>query len=308
MGYWLENDSVAQEIKPIDMLPKLTATAVEYVCNHKGSDSPFFLYVPWNSPHSPVVPSKQWQGKSGLNTHADFVMQTDDAFGQVINALKETGQFDNTLIICSSDNGTSAPTSHMDQLIKKGHYPSGLLRGSKSDIWDGGHRVPFIISWANVIKQPRQSNALIGLTDIMATLAEIVDYKLPNDAAEDSISFLDVMNGAETSKRTDVIHHSIEGHFAVRQADWKLIRCPGSGGWSKPTTKDAVKQLNEGSSTVQLYNMATDVGEQTNLASSNPDKVTKLTRLLKQQIDNGRSTLGPTLKNDVPIVIDKWKK
>ena len=243
MGYWIENDVVAQNIEPIDMLPRLTETAVEYVRNHEKGDKPFFLYVPWNSPHSPVVPSKQWQNKSGLNAHADFVMQTDDAFGQVIKALKETGQFDNTLIICSSDNGTSAPTSNMAQLIEKGHYSNGPLRGSKSDIWDGGHRVPFIVSWPKVIKQPRQTDTLICLTDVMATVAEIVEFKLPNDAAEDSISFLNVLKGADKSSRTDVIHHSIEGEFAIRQGNWKLICCPGSGGWTSPKTKQALKEL-----------------------------------------------------------------
>ena len=152
MSLWIDNDKVTEKIKPVEMLPKLTAKAVEFIHARKDkADEPFFLYVPWNSPHSPVVPSEEWQGKSGLNAHADFVMQTDDAFGQVVTALKETGLYDNTLIICSADNGTSANTSNKSKLEAMGHFPSGDLRGSKADLWDGGHRVPFIATWKGTV-------------------------------------------------------------------------------------------------------------------------------------------------------------
>ena len=184
MDLWIEDDKVASRLTAKEMLPKLTAAAVDYVRSHKDSNKPFFLYVPWNSPHSPVAPSDEWAGKSKLNAHADFVMQTDHSFGQVIDALKETGQFENTLIICSSDNGTSAPTSKMANLKAKGHYSSGDLRGSKADIWDGGHRVPFIVSWPDVIKKPGRTSALVCLTDLVATVADIVGESLPPTAAE----------------------------------------------------------------------------------------------------------------------------
>ncbi|MHC4911500.1 MAG: sulfatase-like hydrolase/transferase, partial [Planctomycetota bacterium] len=229
MNIWIDNDIVTEHIDPIEMLPKLTAGVVDYIKGRRGKE-PFFLYVPWNSPHNPVVPSAEWQGKSALNAHADFVMQTDDSYGQVIEALRDNGMLDNTLVICSSDNGTSAPSSKKKNLEEMGHFPSGDLRGSKADIWDGGHRVPFIAHWPKVIKPGICSDKLVCLTDVMATAAEITGFKLPPNAAEDSISFLPALKGAENHARTSVIHHSSSGYFAIRQDNYKLLMCPGSRG------------------------------------------------------------------------------
>ena len=306
MNIWIDDDKVTEHIEPIEMLPKLTAGAVDYIKDRKGKGQ-FFLYVPWNSPHSPVVPSAKWQGKSGLNAHADFVMQTDDSYGQVIKALRDNGMGDNTLVICSSDNGTSAPTSKLKDLEEMGHFPSGDLRGSKADIWDGGHRVPFIAHWPKVIKAGSYSDKLVCLTDVMATAAEITDYKLPPNAAEDSISFLPVLKGAGKHARTDVIHHSVSGYFAIRQGKYKLLLCPGSGGWTKPKPNAKLwkKLEEEGEPTVQLYDMTKDIGEQKNLASSMPEKVKSMITLLKKQVSEGRTTPGAKQTNDAPITIDK---
>jgi len=307
MNLWIDNDKVIAHIDPIEMLPKLTAAAVDYINGQKGNKEPFFLYVPWNSPHSPVVPSAEWQGKSGLNAHADFVMQTDDSYGQVIKALRDNNMLDNTLVICSSDNGTSAPTSKKADLERKGHFPSGDLRGSKADIWDGGHRVPFIAHWPKVVTAGTTSDKLVCLTDVMATAAEIVGFKLPADAGEDSISFLPVLKGADSHARDSVIHHSVSGHFAIRQGKYKLLMCPGSGGWTKPKPNAALwKQIEkQGEPTVQLYDMSKDIGEQKNLAASMPGKVKSMQALLKKQVDDGRTTPGPKQANDAPVMIDK---
>ena len=307
INVWVDNDKVTEYIEPIEMLGKLTAGAVDYINKRKGKKEPFFLYVPWNSPHAPVVPSAKWQGKSGLNAHADFVMQTDDSYGRVIKALRDNGMLNNTLVICSSDNGTSAPTSKKEKLEEMGHFPSGDLRGSKADIWDGGHRVPFIVHWPKIIKAGSYSDKLICLTDVIATVAEITDYKLPPNAAEDSISFLPVLKGAKSHVRTSVIHHSISGYFAIRQGKYKLLMCPGSGGWTKPkpTAKLWKKLEAEGKPTVQLYDITKDIGEQKNLAAGMPKKVESMRALLKKQVEDGRTTPGPKQSNDVPITIDK---
>ena len=137
MNLWIDNDIITRQMKHVDMLPDLTAKAVEYIASRKGKEEPFFLYVPWNSPHSPVVPNAKWKGKSGINDH-DFVMQTDDSCGQILKALKANGFADNTIVIFSCDNGTSPQTSGMPELTKAGHNPSGKLRGMKADFWDGG--------------------------------------------------------------------------------------------------------------------------------------------------------------------------
>lgn len=304
---WIDHDEVTENISSVDMLPRLTEAAVNFVHQQAKADRPFFLYVPWSSPHSPVVPTQKWKGKSGLNEHADFVMQTDDSFGQVVDALRESGQLENTLIICSSDNGTSAPTSKMDQLKQKGHFPSGELRGSKADIWDGGHRVPFLVSWPQVVPAGSRTDALVCLTDVIATIADIVDETLPEGAAEDSVSFLPVLRQPSHAGRDSVVHHSVSGYFAIRQGDWKLSLCPGSGGWThpKPTQKNYKKQTEAGKPLVQLINLKTDRGEAENRASQDPKKVRELRRLLQQQVDRGRSTPGPSTNNDAKITIDK---
>lgn len=306
MNLLVENDKVVEHINPIDMLPKLTARAVQFIQSRKGKKQPFFLYIPWNSPHGPVVPSEQWQGKSGINKHADFCMQTDDSAGQVMDALKANGLLENTIIIASSDNGTSPGTSGLTELTKAGHSPSADLRGYKADVWDGGHRVPFLVSWPGHVQAGSSTDQLITLNDVMATLAEITGVKLSPDAAVDSISFLQPLQG-KPGLRNNAIHHSVSGHFAIRAGNWKLIMCPGSGGWAhpKPTLENWEKAKKSNPTMVQLYNMETDKGEQNNLANKKPEVVKELRTLLEKQIKAGRSTAGPEQKNDGPIVIVK---
>ena len=308
MNLWIDNDKITEDITPVEMLSKLAESAVAYINGRKGK-GPFFLYVPWNSPHSPVTPSKEWAGKSGLNAHADFVMQTDDAYGQVVDALRANGMLDNTLVICSADNGTSHSTSKKSDLEEMGHFPSADLRGSKADIWEGGHRVPFIAQWPKVIKPGTRSNALICLTDILATAAEVAEIDLAADAGVDSVSFLPALRG-EAHSRDAVIHHSISGYFAIRQGNYKLALCPASGGWGNPRPSAAAwaKVKDAGQPLVQLYDMSKDLSEQNNLAASMPEKVDALRALLQKQVDAGRSTPGPTQKNDAAITIDKAPK
>jgi len=237
-------------------------------------------------------------------------MQTDNSYGKVFKALRANGMLENTLIICSSDNGTSPYASKQSELEKMGHFPSGDLRGSKADIWDGGHRVPFIVHWPKIVKPDTRSDKLTCLGDVMATTAEIVGYKLPENAGEDSISFLPVLKGVKKYARKTVIHHSIPGYFAIRQENYKLIMCPGSGGWTKPRTNDRLwkKLEKQEKPTVQLYDMSKDIGEQKNLAAQMPEKVKELKKLLEKQVEDGRTTPGSKQKNDTEIDIEKRPK
>ncbi len=306
---WIEDTKVTRHIEPVEMLPELATAAVDYI-EQRDKSAPFFLYVPWSSPHSPVVPSPQWQGRSGLNEHADFVMQTDDCFGQVVDALRRTGHLANTLIICSSDNGTSAPTSKMAELEKMGHFPSETLRGSKADIWDGGHRVPFIATWPNRIQAGQRCADLVCFTDVLATLADIVGLPLPHDAAEDSFSFKNSLLGIDGENRESVVHHSVSGYFAYRKGPWKLCLCAGSGGWTapKPSAKNW-KALGEDSSQwVQLYDMHSDRSEQRNVAAEHPDLVASLLKQLESDINMGGTRPGVSTSNDSPIVVQKRPK
>ena len=298
----IEDDEVIAHDPPINMLPRLTRESVKYVESRKGKKEPFFLYVPLGSPHTPILPSSKWQGKSGLGKYGDFVMETDNVVGEIEKALKRVGQVENTLFIFSSDNGCSKAAG-IGNLARQGHKVSAHLRGSKADLWDGGHRIPFIVKWPGKVKPGSESDQLICLTDFFATVSEIVGAKLPDGSCEDSVSFLPALSGKTiVSTRNGVIHHSISGHFAYRQGPWKLLLAKASGGWSSPNEKKA----KPGSPPAQLYDMEADVGERKNLYREKPDVAKKLLALLEEDVNRGRSTKGSASKNDVEKIV-LWK-
>jgi arylsulfatase A len=290
-----EQDRVTRIVEPVEMLPLLARRARQYLEERARGGRPFFLYLPLNSPHTPIVPSKAWQGRSGLGDYADFVMETDAAIGEVLATLDQTGLAGNTLVIATSDNGCS-PAAGIPRLEAAGHFPSAHLRGYKADIWDGGHRVPFFARWPDHIKPGSVSTQLTCHTDLFATAAEILGVPLPPDAGVDSVSLLPALLGRPNPvARTTVVHHSIKGRFAVREGEWKLANCPGSGGWGKPGDPEAKKL---GLPERQLYDLRADPGETKNLADQHPEIVARLTQLLERQIAEGRSTPGPRQAND----------
>ena len=296
-----ENDLVTAMVKPADMLPRLTRRAVDYITARAQTRQPFFLYLALNSPHTPIVPSQAWLGKSGLGDYADFVMETDWAVGEVLAALDHAAAGSNTLAIFTSDNGCS-PAAKVGELERKGHFPSAQFRGYKADIWDGGHRVPFLVRWPGRVPAGARNGAVICLTDFMATAAELVGARLPANASEDSFSFLPELLGAGNTRRDAIVHHSIQGRFAIRQGSWKLALCPGSGGWGSPKDGEAKKQKLPD---VQLYDLSNDSGEKQNLQSTHPEVVRQLTALLGKVVADGRSTPGPPQRNDAPVDIRK---
>jgi arylsulfatase A len=229
------------------VLRDLTNRTIDYLRRRAASarsGEPFFVYLPLASPHTPIVPTSPWRGRSGLNPYADFVMETDDAIGRILAALDQLELTANTLVIVTSDNGCS-PQADYPALLAKGHDPSGGWRGHKADIFEGGHRVPFIARWPARTPAGIVSNRTIGLFDLFATCAELLAFPVPRDAGEDSVSFLATLTGAhDQSPREAIVHHSINGSFAIRQGDWKLALCADSGGWSDPKPNSpAAKQL-----------------------------------------------------------------
>lgn len=294
----------APQFDAANVLPDLTRKATEYISQRAAeakAGKPFFLYLPFASPHTPVLPTQEWLGRSGLNPYADFVMQQDACLGELLKSLKEHELADNTLIVFTSDNGCS-PEAKFDELHAKGHHPSSVFRGHKADIYEGGHRVPFIVRWPGHVKPDSRSDQLVCLVDFMATAAEIIGLKLPDDAAEDSISFVPALTAKKNSSaRQAIVHHSINGSFAIREGHWKLALCPGSGGWSNPRPGQGDRNLPRD----QLFDLSADIGEQTNLADKHPDTVTRLTALLTDYVKNGRSTPGAQQANTVPIQIRK---
>lgn len=299
----IEDDRVIEHDEEVNMLPRLTRKAVEYIASRAQlKDKPFFLYLPLGSPHTPIVPAAEWKGKSGLGDYGDFVMQTDNVIGEVSAALAKHGLADNTLVIFTSDNGCSKAAG-IASLAKQGHMVSAHMRGSKADIWDGGHRIPFIVRWPGKVQPGSTSDQLICLTDLFATTSEILSANVPQQTCEDSVSFLPALSGQKiVSSRAGVIHHSISGHFAYRYENWKLILARGSGGWSSPKENEVAA----GALKAQLYDMQADPGETENLYDSKPEVAAKLLALLRQDVNNGRSTKGASSKNDVSNVV-LWK-
>ena len=299
----IENDKIILHEDEMNMLPRLTDKSVEYINQQaKNKDGkPFFLYVPLGSPHTPILPTKEWQGKSGLGKYGDFVMQTDATVGAIIKALKDNGLSENTLVIFSSDNGASK-AANIKGLAKQGHIVSAGYRGSKSDLWDGGHRIPFIVKWPNKVEPGSISNELICLTDVFATVADITKKDMPSKSGEDSVSFLDALKGKKVnSTRAGIIHHSIDGYFGYRLGKWKLLLAKGSGGWSSPKETESAEMP-----IAQLYNLETDPAETQNLYSTHPEIAEKLLKQLKLDIETGRSTKGEFSENDIDNII-LWK-
>lgn len=287
------------DFEVIDVLDELAVKSVEFI-NGQDGDQPFFAYLSLPSPHTPIVPTPEWQGKSGLGAYGDFMMQTDAFVGQIMKALDDKGLSENTLLIVTSDNGFSEVQGGADVLEEQGHFPSAQYRGYKSDLWEGGHRVPFIVKWPGKVKAGSSSDALVCLTDFMATCAELAHAELPDNAGEDSVSFLPALRGEEIETiRKGIIHHSIKGHFAYREGKWKLLLSKTSGGFrvNKPA-KNAPRG--------QLYDLEVDPGETNNLFEANPEVVERLLAQLEEDVANGRSNDGLKVANDVKQ-IQIWK-
>lgn len=288
------------DFEPETCLVNLREHAIDFLNDPQRKQQPFFLYLPLTAPHTPILPSAEFQGKSGLSPYGDFVLMVDDIVGHIRTTLKEKGLDENTIVIFTTDNGC-APYADMKGMEKKGHYPSYIYRGAKSDIYDGGHRLPLIISWGKR-HQGVINNELVCLADFYATFAQMCHTKIANNVAEDSYSIWPILKGNGHSKRDYIVHHSGEGFFSIRNDRWKLIFWGGSGGWCFPSLpKDAeyIATL----PAMQLYDMKNDPSETQNVVEQHPDIVKKLTDEMKRYIVNGRSTKGAKQSNDS---MDNW--
>ena len=294
---WYRKGPVGSDFVIDEVLPHLFQKSISHIKGKAPAakqGKPFFLYLPLPAPHTPIVPVPPFKDASGMNPYADFVMQVDHHMGELFASLKEAGIDDNTIVIFTSDNGCS-PEANFDVLEKFGHDPSGGYRGHKADIYEGGHRVPFVVRWPGKIKGGQKTNALVCLTDIYSTLRELTGQPKEDQGGEDSFSLMSVFEGATESERKSLVSHSISGHFSIREGDWKLCLCGGSGGWSSPTEEEAAKQ---GLPSMQLFNLKTDREEKTNLVAEYPEKVESLLGLLGQQVADGRCTPGKPVSND----------
>lgn len=298
-GFWRKG-LTAPDFDHTMVLPDLTDQSISYIERQAETDQPFFLYFALPAPHTPILPTTEFIGSSNANLYGDFVLQVDDVVGQIVDSLESKNILEKTLIIFTSDNGAS-PRSDFEELAQAGHDPSYIYRGHKADIYEGGHRIPFIVSWPDGINPRLETDETISTVDLMATFADLTGVSLPDDAGEDSYSFLPVLMQQEYEKplREATVFHSLDGRFAIKKDDWKLILWPGSGGWSYPNTEEELRRL----PLFQLYNLKEDPSEERNLVHLYPEKVNELKKLLEKYVRNGRSTTGESLENDGP---ERW--
>jgi arylsulfatase A-like enzyme len=282
---------IADDFAHVDVLPRITAEAVDFLKRQDGRQ-PFFLYFPLTAPHTPIVPAKDFAGQTHTNPYGDFCAQVDHTVGEVLRTLREQHLEENTLVIFAADNGCS-PSANFAELKKFHHDPQMGLRGEKADIYEGGHRIPFIVRWPGHVAAQSKSDALVCQVDFMATCAAILSTPVPTNAAEDSVNLLPVLLGQSGKVRDTLVNHSVNGSFAIRQGPWKLCLCPDSGGWSDPKPGRAPA----GSPPFQLFNLDQDPAETTNLYAQHPDLVDRLGHELKSQVLRGRSTPGPVEQN-----------
>jgi arylsulfatase A-like enzyme len=229
--------------------------------------------------------NEAWRGKSGLKSdYADLVMETDAVIGRVLNAIQSAGVANNTLVLFTSDNGCASYIG-VPPLEAQGHFPSGPLRDYKASVYEGGHRVPFVVRWPSLVEAGSVCKQLVHQADLIATMAEILGTQLPDQVGEDSFSFLPLLRGEDHPIREHSVNTACGGTPSLREGPWKLV-----------LAADSILKT-----PVQLFNLDDDLGETTNVASMHPDRVKSMQAMLEEIIRNGRSTPGIPQKNDVRV-------
>lgn len=280
-GFWREG-AIAEGFEFAEVLPRSIDESIDIVRRHSNErpDRPLLLQLWLSAPHTPWLPQEAWQGTSGAGHYGDFVQQMDGELGRLFAALEVEGMADDTLIVFTSDNGAHWPTSDVDRYR---HDANLGRRGQKADIHEGGHRVPMLVRWPGVVEPGSTFDDAICLTDLYATCLAAGGISStaadPMPGGEDSVDLVPLLrHGDETAlaARPGIVHHSLDGMFAVRVGDWKLIEGLGSGGFTGPRRRDPAA----GELPVQLYDLAADPGETRNLAADRPEVVARLQAVL----------------------------
>ncbi len=271
---------VAPDFVDGECLTRFTDKAISWIRDHAAAardGRPFFLYLPYTSPHLPVIPLERFRGKSGCGAYGDFVMETDWHIGRLLDLLDTEQLTRDTLVLFSSDNGPENPWKK--RIEEYQHSSSGPYREGKRSIYEGGHRVPFIVRWPAQVKAGSVWDGPVCQTDLLATLADIVGTKLPANAGEDSVSFHAALTGVAQPARLPLIHHASNGRFAVREGKWKLVM------------EHTMAQR-------ELYDLDADPGEKNNVLPQHAGIATDLAHKITAIVQNGRTTPGPKQAND----------
>jgi arylsulfatase A len=286
-GAFWRSGGIAPNLKLEDVLPRFTDESIAAIQSHgnRPGKSPLFLYVALPAPHTPWLPSEPFAGRSPAGMYGDFLMMVDHEIGRVLKTLDQAGMADDTLVIFTSDNG---PVWYPVDVERFGHDSAGGLRGMKGDVWEAGHRMPFIVRWPGKVEPGSVSRQVISFTDLLATFAAILDTELPRDAGEDSFNVLPVLLGDQPDDkpiRPAVVVPAMTGMLSIRSGPWKLIEGLGSGGFSQPRRIEP----EPGGPAGQLYHLDDDPGETKNLWLARPDIRDRLLAELKQVRTSGRS-------------------
>lgn len=259
--------------KDIDLADTFTAAALRFIGDNR--TKPFFLYFAPHDVHAPIIPHPRFVGKSGHTRRTDMLLELDASVGQVLDTLDHHGLAENTLVIFSSDNG--AYISDED-----GHRPNGPYRGIKSQLWEGGHRVPFLCRWPARIRAG-VADDLVSTLDIPATACAAAAVALPAGALPDSFNLLPSMLGEKDAPRRDhLIVMSGTGQLAVREGNWKYIPdLTQANGWQGGGKKSPGSKPRPG-----LFDLSRDPGEKENLHDQRPVEA----RRLAARLANARSS------------------
>lgn len=282
---------MAESWNPYDILPTITEKAVQWI-DRQADEKPFFAYVAFNSPHYPIVPNKPFHGRSQAGYYGDFVIETDTMVGKVLNVLEQKGVAENTIVVFTADNG--AETHAFERLKKFGQWSSGKFRGVKRDVFEGGHRVPFIVKWPGSVEPGRRSDEVISQVDLAATFAKIIGYPLGAEEAIDSYNFVPVLTGADhkTPLRVATVQNtSRNGAFALRQGNWVYLN-KSAGAAAQKEKQHYLDHFgltafakNESG---LLFNLEQDPRQSTNLYDQHPEKVQAMSALLTRYLDGQR--------------------
>jgi arylsulfatase A-like enzyme len=283
-GAFWRKGGIAPGYKHENVVDELKQKVVDYIGNHfQNKEKPLFLYFPLPSPHTPWLPNGENKGRTSIGDYGDYTAQVDDVVGEVIQTLKQTGQDQNTIVIFTSDNG---PVWYPEDVEKYDHSSTGSLAGMKGDLWEGGHRMPFVVHWPGKTKPNSVNRNLVCFTDFMATFAEITGQEIPDNAGEDSFSFLTHLTGKESElpyRQNFVIN--VRKSFAISTGDWKYINIPGPGGFTERYLKGKDVKFEQPE---QLYHLTNDLGETENLFNKNGEKAKELSELLSKIVANNK--------------------
>lgn len=266
-GKFWRGGNISSDFQHAEVTQRFADEASQVIESH-GEKQPLFLYLALPSPHTPWLPANQFSGKSGAGMYGDFVMTVDGVVGQVLDSLKKAELSESTVVMFSSDNG---PVWYEKDVERFGHRSVGPLRGAKGSVWEGGHRVPFIVRWTGHVQAGVRSDRTIAFADVFATLAEAAGQRtIAKGTAEDSVSFLPTLLNPdrEQTPRSPILH----GGKVIRDGDWKLINTKGSRGFGA----DRKRQYG-----IALYNLKHDLTERKDRANEMPEKV----KTLKSEID-----------------------